>query len=213
MSPLPRPRLQKMLRKALGSTDKTGISDEELSQNLLYFRAQSLPHLLALLLRPPKGFPPEDTALLVVDSISGPFPSYFPNPTELRARFSQSNITDRSQTQWLMNRRWSVTSDLANQLVKLAATHRMAVLVINQTHTKIKGQPRATLCPVLAGRSWENSISTRIVLYRDFSTVIEGGEPVVLTNIRFAEIMKRSGRILALRLEENIIPFVTESVS
>lgn len=202
-----------MLRKALDFTDNTGTSDEGLNQNLLYFCAQSLPHLLSLLLRPPKGFPPEDTALLVVDSISGPFPSYFPNPTELKVRFSQSNITDRSRVQWLMNRRWSVTSDLANQLVKLAATNRMAVLVINQTHTKIKGQPRATLCPVLAGGSWENSISTRIVLYRDFSTVIEGGEPVVLTDIRFAEIMKRSGRILALRLEENIIPFVTESVS
>ena len=209
MSPLPRPRLKIMLQKALESTDGPDTSVDELIQNLIYFRAQSLPHLLALLMHPPKAFPPEDTSLLVVDSISGPFPSYFPNLTELRARLTQSNITDRSQIQWLMNRRWNVTSDLANQLMKLATTRRLAVLVVNQTHTKIKGQPRATLCPVLAGGSWENSISTRIVLYRDFGTAFEDG----VGKTRFAEVMKRSGRILALRLEENIIPFMTESVS
>lgn len=199
-----------MLRKALepGEGDKS----EDLIQNLLYFRTPSLPHLLALLFRPPKAFPPDDTSLLVVDSISGPFPSYFPNPTELRARLAQSDITDRSKIQWLMSRRWNVTSDLANHLMKLATTRQLAVLAINQTHTKIKGQPRATLCPVLAGGTWENCISTRIVLYRDFCTVLEDDLPV-LVNARFAEIMKRSGRILALRLEENIVPFATESVS
>ena len=209
MSPLPRPRLKIMLQKALDSTNGPDTSEDELVQNLIYFRAQSLPHLLSLLMHPPKAFPPEDTSLLVVDSISGPFPSYFPNPTELRARLSQSNITDRSQIQWLMNRRWNVTSDLANQLMKLATTRRLAALVINQTHTKIKGQPRATLCPVLAGGSWENGISTRIVLYRDLASAFEDG----VEKTRFAEVMKRSGRILALRLEENIIPFMTESVS
>lgn len=223
MSPLPGPRLKKMLRKALldsrdstDSTDQTETSEEDLTQNLIYFRTPSLPHLLALLLRPPKGFPPDDTALLVVDSISGLFPSYLPNPTELRARFAQSNITDRSQTQWLMNRRWNITSDLANQLMKLATTRRLAVLVTNQTHTKIRGQPRATLCPVLAGGSWESNISTRVVLYRDFLTVFgddDGGmHSTLLTNVRFAEIMKRSGKTLALRLEDNIIPFIIESV-
>lgn len=213
MSPLPGPRLKKMLRKALDSTDQTETSEEDLIQNgLIYFRTPSLPHLLALLLRPPKGFPPDDTSLLVVDSISGLFPSYLPNPTELRARFVQSNITDRSQIQWLMNRRWNITSDLADQLMKLATTRRLAMLVTNQTHTKIRGQPRATLCPVLAGGSWESNISTRVVLYRDFLTVFDDGddgmESTVLNNVRFAEIMKRSGRILALRLAENIIPFV-----
>lgn len=210
MSPLPRPRVRKMLRQALESRE--GDKLEDLIQNLLYFRTKSLPHLLALLFRPPKAFPPDGTSLLVIDSISGPFPSYFPNPTELRAHLAQSDITDKSKIQWLMNRRWNVASDLANQLMKLATTHRLAVLAINQTHTKIKGQPRATLCPVLSGGAWENCISTRIVLYRDFYAVVDGDLPV-LVNARFAEVMKRSGRILASRLEENIVPFVTELVS
>lgn len=176
-------------------------------QNLTHIRAQSLPHILALLLHPPSTFPPQDCRLLVVDSASGPFASYFPNPTELKARLAQSKNIDKAQVQWLMNRSSNVTSDLANQLMKLATTHRMAVLAINQTRTRIKGQPRATLCPVLTGGAWESSISTRLVLYRDILTTentVEG--------IRCAEVMKRSGKILAVRLGANIVQFVIEKV-
>ncbi|OJJ41884.1 hypothetical protein ASPWEDRAFT_290969 [Aspergillus wentii DTO 134E9] len=210
-SPLPRLRLKKMLLKSMESEENPSLDD--LAQNLIYFRAQSLPHLMALLLRPPKGFPPEDTTLLVIDSVSGPFPSYFPNPAELKSRLAQLKITEKSQVQWLMSRRWDVTSDLANQLVKLATAHRMAVLLINQTHTKIKGQPRATLCPVLAGGSWENSIYTRIAMYRDFPDIDDNDtvDTSITRKPRFAEVMRRTGKALTLRLDENIIPFVIES--
>ncbi|KAL5000989.1 P-loop containing nucleoside triphosphate hydrolase protein [Aspergillus recurvatus] len=193
-----------MLPKSI-ETSKSPQTVEGLVQSLTHIRAQSLPHLLALLLHPPSGFPPEDCRLLVVDAASGPFPSYFPNPTELKARLAQSKNIDKAQVQWLMNRSSNVTSDLANQLMKLATTHRMAVLAINQTRTRIKGQPRATLCPVLAGGAWESSISTRLVLYRDLSTTENTSE-----GIRFAEVMKRSGKMLAVRLEANIIRFAIE---
>ncbi|KAL4818433.1 P-loop containing nucleoside triphosphate hydrolase protein [Aspergillus spinulosporus] len=203
-SPLPRLRLRDVLQKSIEAS-KSSQTVEELVQNLTHIRAQSLPHILALLLHPPSAFPPQDCRLLVVDSASGPFASYFPNPTELKTRLAQSKNTDKVQVQWLMNRSSNVTSDLANQLMKLATAHRMAVLAINQTRTRIKGQPRATLCPVLAGGAWESSISTRLVLYRDLLTTentIEG--------IRFAEVMKRSGKMLAVRLGVNIVQFVIE---
>ncbi|KAL2812668.1 P-loop containing nucleoside triphosphate hydrolase protein [Aspergillus cavernicola] len=205
--PLPRPRLRDVLQKSIQHSESSRTT-EELIQNLIYIRAQSLPHLLALLFRTPTGFPPEDCDLMVIDSASGPFPSYFPNPTELKSRLAQSKTIDKAQVQWLMNRSSNVTSDLANQLMKLATTHHMAVFVINQTRTRIKGQPRATLCPVLAGGSWESSISTRIVLYRDF---LATEEDYASGNTRFAEVMKRFGKPLALRLEENIVPFIIET--
>ncbi|KAL3457386.1 P-loop containing nucleoside triphosphate hydrolase protein [Aspergillus heterothallicus] len=201
-SPLPRPRLREILQKSI---HKAGSAQtvEELAQNMTYFRAQSLPHLLALLFRLPAGFPHDECDLLVIDSASAPFPSYFPNATELKTRVAQSKSLDKNQVQWLMNRSSNVTSDFANQLTKLAVTHHMAILVINQTRTRIKGQARATLCPVLTGGSWERCINTRIALYRDFSTVDdEASYPV-----RFAEVMKRAGKLLALRLEENIVAF------
>lgn len=181
-------------------------------KNLVYFRAQSLPHLLALLMHPPKGFPSDDTTLLVVDSISALFPSYFPNPAELKPQLAQAGVSDKSQVRWLVNRRWNVTSDLGSQLMKLASTHRLAVFLINQTHTKIKGQPRATLCPALSGGSWDNSIYTRIVLYRDFPEEEGDGRPAD-RKIRIAEVLKRTGKPLVLRLGENIVPFTIESVS
>ncbi|PKY04939.1 P-loop containing nucleoside triphosphate hydrolase protein [Aspergillus campestris IBT 28561] len=205
-SPLPRKRLREMLSGAKeGPPSK---SPEELMHNLTYFRARSLPHLLALLTHPPHGFPPKDTKLLVIDSVSEPFPAYFPNPTELRTRLAEAKVTDNAQIQWLMNRKWNVTSELANYLVKLATTHRLVALVVDQTHTRIKGQPRPMLCPVLAGGTWENGVYTRIVVYRDFPA---GDSEEVAGRIRFAEVMKRGGKALSVRVEENIVPFVVET--
>lgn len=112
------------------------------------------------------------------------------------------------QIQWLMNRKWNVTSDLGNQLVKLAATHGLAILLVNQTHTRIRGQPRATLCPVLAGGTWENSVHVRIAIFRDFLPEDEGDSK----GVHFAEVMKRAGKTLSLRLDENIVPFKIETV-
>ncbi|EAW11999.1 uncharacterized protein ACLA_007580 [Aspergillus clavatus NRRL 1] len=211
-SPLPKLRLKSMLSKSLEASESSE-SSEHLVDNLIYFRAQSLPHLLALLLRPPKGFPPEDTKLLVVDSVSGPFPSYFMGPSELKSRLAQAKVTDKAQVQWLMNRKWNVTSELANQLMKLAAAQSLAVLVVNQTHTKIKGQPRATLTPLLAGGPWENSVYTRIALYRAFAVDDDSGaEPQSAPrSVRYAEVLKRGGKSVTVRLDENIVPFTIES--
>jgi hypothetical protein len=168
--------------------------------NLIYFRAPTLPHLLALLLRPPKDFPPEETSLIVIDSISSLFPSYFLSAAELKDRLEQGKITDKPQLQWLLNRKWNVISDIATHLTRLAVRN-IAVLALNQTHTKIKGQPRATLHPMVAGGAWETNVQTRIVLYRD------------LPDMRFAEITKRAGRTMAVRLTELIVPFRIEDVS
>lgn len=167
--------------------------------NVVYFRTPTLPHLLALLMRPPKTFPPEETSLLIIDSISSLFPPYFPNAAELKDRLTQGKITDKAQLQWLLNRKWNVASDLATHLARLAARN-IAVLVINQTHTKIKGQPRATLHPVIAGGAWETNVQARIVLYRD------------LPDARFAEVTKRAGRTLPVRLPELIVSFRIERV-
>ncbi|KAB8266091.1 P-loop containing nucleoside triphosphate hydrolase protein [Aspergillus pseudonomiae] len=204
-SPLPKVRLASMLKKSSDATSSN--TPEDPIKNLIYFHARSLPHLLALLIRPPKGFPPEDAKLLVIDSVSGLFPSYFPNPSEFKSRLPQSGITDKTQIHWLMNRKWNVTSDLGNQLVKLAATHSLAILLVNQTHTRIRGQPRATLCPVIAGGTWENCVHTRVAIFRDFLPEDEGDSK----SIRFAEVVKRAGKTLSLRLDENIVPFKIET--
>ncbi|KAI2788227.1 hypothetical protein POX_e06240 [Penicillium oxalicum] len=177
----------------LATSRLKSLSSENLSQ-LTYFRAPTLPHLLALLIRPPRGFPPPDTSLIVIDSISSLFPGYFLSAAELKDRLAQGKITDKPQLQWLLNRKWNVIGDIASHLTRLAARN-VAVLALNQTHTKIKGQPRATLHPVVAGGVWDTNVQTRIVLYRD------------LPDWRFAEVTKRAGKTMVVRLTELIVPF------
>lgn len=191
-----------------------------------YLRASSLPHLLSLFSQPPSGFPAEGTALLIVDSISAPFQPYFPNATELRSRLGhgpgqagQSRSPEHQQTQWLLNRKWNVTSDMANRMMKLATSRQISIVLLNQTHTKIKGQPRPTLYPALAGGSWENCIHTRIVLYRDWapspSTSIAEDQKEnrkLMSKVRYAEIMKKAGKVISVRTDVNIFPFLIEDV-
>ena len=166
---------------------------------LIYFRTPTLPHLLALLTHPPRNFPPPGASLIVIDSVSSLFPSYFPNAADLKDRLSQGKISDKAQLQWLLNRKWNVSSELGSHLARLAARN-IAVLAINQAHTKIKGQPRATLHPVVAGGGWESAVQTRVAMYRD------------LPDARFAEITKRAGRMLPVRMAEMIVPFRIELV-
>lgn len=138
--------------------------------------------------------------MIIIDSISALFPGYFLSAAELKDRLAQGKIADRSQLQWLLNRKWNVISDVATHLTRLAARN-IAVLALNQTHTKIKGQPRATLHPLVAGGTWETNVQTRIVLYRD------------LPDMRFAEIIKRAGKTMPVRLTELIVSFRIENVS
>ncbi|KAJ5414677.1 hypothetical protein N7509_001304 [Penicillium cosmopolitanum] len=190
--PLPTPRL-------------TSIPEEDL-QKIIYFRAPTLPHLLALLMRPPTNFPPEGTTLIVIDSVSSHFPVYFPNAADLKEQLSTGKLSDKAQLQWLLNRKWNVASDLATHLFRLATSRHtssnananangIAILAINQAHTKIKNQPRATLHPILSGGAWEPTIHTRLVVYRD------------LPDARFVEITKKAGRTLTVRVPEMIVSF------
>ncbi|OQE28747.1 hypothetical protein PENSTE_c003G07675 [Penicillium steckii] len=169
------------------------MKDED-QKRIIYFRATTLAHLLALLIRPPSSFPPEGTSLMVIDSVSSQFPAYFPNAAELKEQLSHGKIKDQQQLQWLLNRKWNVASDIATHLSRFASKN-IAILAINQAHTKIKNQPRATLHPILSNTAWENAIHARLVVYRD------------LPNERFVEITKRAGRVVRVRLPEFIVSF------
>ncbi|KAJ5251829.1 hypothetical protein N7489_002239 [Penicillium chrysogenum] len=173
---------------------------EEMSINLddfIYFRAHTLAHLIALLARPPKGFPPSETSLIVVDSVSNLFSAYFPSAQELKDQLAEGKITDKAHLQWLINRRWNVASELGTHLARLAARN-IAVVAINQSHTKVKGQSHAVLQPLLSGGAWEASVQTRIAVYRD------------LPDERLAEVEKRAGKPLPEQAGELLVAFRIE---
>jgi len=186
--------------------------EDDYMKRFIHLSAHSLPRLLALLLHPPTGFPPEDTSLLVVDSISPPFLSYFPQTTELKSKFDQQKVTDNQQLQWLLNRRRNILNELVSHLLKLAASRRLAVLLLNQTHTKVRGLARPTLYPALAG-PWETNVHTRILLYRDWLPTgpQATGNGRVVNSPRIAEVTKKGGKALLDRTEENIVLFFIET--
>ncbi|GLA89768.1 hypothetical protein AtubIFM56815_004258 [Aspergillus tubingensis] len=193
-SPLPRPRLRKLLEL---QSPASPSSPRSLTENLTYIRAPTLPHLLSLFHPPPTSFPPPNTTLLVIDSVSAPFTPYFPNPSDI----NQPQQAQRDVQKWLTTRKWNVISDLAAQLVKFASRADLAILVINQTHTRIRGQVRATLSPILSGRGWESCVRARIGVYGDFGYGGDGGW------VRVAEVMKRDGRLVTVRDKTTVVPF------
>jgi hypothetical protein len=139
----------------------------------------------------------------VIDSVSSHFPAYFPNAADLKDQLATGKLSDKQQLQWLLNRKWNVASDLATHLSRLATSGNpggIAVLALNQTHTKIKNQPRATLHPILSGGAWETTVHTRLVVYRD------------LPDARFVEVTKKGGRSLAVRVPEMIVSFEVGAV-
>ncbi|EEA21132.1 hypothetical protein TMatcc_001135 [Talaromyces marneffei ATCC 18224] len=235
-SPIPKPRLRDLLISNIKSSTTTTTTTTEVDitnklndciTRVIHIRAHSLPHLLSLFTHPPPNFPPKGTSLIVIDTVSAPFQSYFPNATELKSRLGLRQQHPQQdpgsgpgplqaqahQLQWLLNRKWNVTSDMINKITKFAATHNLAVIVLNQTHTKIKGQPRPTLYPALAGGSWETCVQTRIVLYRDhppshLDTGHGGGRGM---KVRYAEVMKKGGKVVSIRVEGNVFPFVIET--
>lgn len=198
--PLPKPRLRKLLES---QSPASPSSPRSLTENLTYIRAPTLPHLLSLFHHPPASLAPPNTTLLVIDSVSAPFTPYFPNPSDI----NQPQQAQRDVQKWLTTRKWNVISDLAAQLVKFASRANLAILVINQTHTRIRGQVRATLSPVLSGRGWESCVRARVGVYGDFGYGGDGGW------VRVAEVMKRDGRLVTVRDKTTVVPFRVANVS
>lgn len=162
--------------------------------NLIHLKVQTLAHLLVLLKQPPKGFPPSGTHLIVIDSVSDLFNSYFPHMGDLKTEFARAKPADKPHHRWLLNRKPNAVNDLATYLGRLA-TRNLAVLALNQTKTRIKmGQP-AVLVPALSGGAWEKTIQTRIAVCR------------ALPAERFVEIEKLAGKTLHGPRHRRVVPF------
>lgn len=67
--------------RACTSSDQNQSTDTLLS-HLSHFMAQSLPHLIALLCHTPTSFPAENTALIVIDSLSSLIAAAYPRTQE-----------------------------------------------------------------------------------------------------------------------------------
>ena len=160
-----------------------------------HFTTPTLPHLLALLTHQSTSFPPQNVALIVIDSVSTLFALAFPKTLD-----SQDNLQTPAKksdaAQWAAGRRWMVMGEFLSKISRLAATRNIAVLLTSQTTTRIRYESGAVLHPAISGTAWDNGIGTRLVLFRDWmfqttqGTSSQGG---YVPNVRYAGLVKAKG--------------------
>ena len=90
-------------------------------------------------------------------------------------------------------------------LQKLATFHNIAVVMLNQTVTKMQSLSKATLIPAISSTAWDAGLATIIVLFRDW-----GWEE---KEVRFAKVLKVDGVLTGSgERREKVITFTIESV-
>jgi hypothetical protein len=185
---------------------------DELRSHFHYIAPSSLAHLIALFVHAPATFPPQNTSLVVVDSLATLVDNAYPRNTDDRMA---KNKTD--QARWAVGRRFAIVNEMIATFTRFAALHDIALLVTSQTITRIRGASRALLVPAISGVEWENGVSTRLVLFRDWvrrGKARDAAESDRLRRARFAGLVKANGVALA---EEggvgNVVPFTIEKVS
>ena len=220
-APLPGPRFNEIFSAYqvldghdLPSSPPEPKNGDEVLDKICYFAPQTLAHLLVMFLHPTAKFPPAGASLIVVDNISALFTTSFPRHTKTVSNQSFADAHRDATLNKAANRKWAIAGDFASAMSKMARLKNVAILVINQVSTSVKGGHKATLKPTLTGREWDAGIQDRIMLYRDFAP--RDGE-VELTEeerkgLRFAEVVKAGGKMQTARTED-ITAFVIEDVS
>jgi hypothetical protein len=186
-----------------------GPARDEVGTHFHHVAAPTLAHLLALFMHSPASFPPQDTSLVVIDSLSTLIDNAYPRNVE--------NKNKNDQTRWAAGRRFAVINELISTFSRFAALHDVALLVTCQTITRIRGASRALLVPAISGMEWENGVSTRLVLFRDWVRQGRGRDSAdsdKLRKARFAGLVKANGTAL---VDEggvgSVASFIIENVS
>ncbi|KAL2141288.1 hypothetical protein VTI28DRAFT_2623 [Corynascus sepedonium] len=153
------------LRAVVGKVTGEG-KDADLGRldGFTHYTCPTLPHLIALLCRPTASCVPQGTSLVVVDSLSALVNHAFPKLPETRPARDANGRRDPSSSV----RRLQVLQYIASSLQKLAATRNLAIVVLTQCATKLQAERSATLVPAINASVWEQGLSTRLVLFRDW---------------------------------------------
>ncbi|CRK33557.1 hypothetical protein BN1708_006056 [Verticillium longisporum] len=106
---------------------------------------------------------PKDTAVVVVSSLSTLVNHAFPKSSENRPG------PQLGKGPSLAARRLQTLQHIVSALQKLAATRNCAVVVLTQCATKMQAESGATLVPAINANVWEQGVSTRLVVFKDWA--------------------------------------------
>ncbi|KAK3390232.1 hypothetical protein B0H63DRAFT_109383 [Podospora didyma] len=130
-----------------------------------HYTCPSLAHLIALLCRPTASCIPSTTSLVVVDSLSALVNHAFPKTLDPQGKVDVKGKKGPSMSA----RRLQVLQHIVGSLQKLAATRDLAIVILTQCASKMQAERGAALIPAINASVWEQGISTRLVLFRDWA--------------------------------------------
>lgn len=89
-------------------------------------------------------------------------------------------------------RRLQILQSVISSLQKLAATRDITIVILSHCATRIQAERGAALIPAINATAWEQGISTRLVLFRDWSF-----QKKHITGVRCVGIQKLNGKASA----------------
>ncbi|KAH6710373.1 P-loop containing nucleoside triphosphate hydrolase protein [Verticillium dahliae] len=178
----------KDVAQAIREARSTGSASEPTTSGLIaekftHYSCPTLAHLIALLCRPTATTLPKDTAVVVVSSLSTLVNHAFPKSSENRPG------PQLGKGPSLAARRLQTLQHIVSALQKLAATRNCAVVVLTQCATKMQAESGATLVPAINANVWEQGVSTRLVVFKDWAW--KDGRP---STVCLAGVQKLEGR-------------------
>ncbi|KAK1728948.1 P-loop containing nucleoside triphosphate hydrolase protein [Colletotrichum acutatum] len=155
------------LSAVIGAVESTRSSKDteaakSATDHFAHYSCPSLPHLIALLCRPTAATVPANSVVVVIDSLSALVNHAFPKAPDGR------KDQPRGKGPGLSAKRLQALQYITSALQKLAATRDCAVVVLSQCATKMHLERSATLIPSINAGVWEQGMSTRVVLFRDW---------------------------------------------
>ncbi|KAF4985681.1 hypothetical protein FGRMN_11124 [Fusarium graminum] len=159
----------------------------------------TLPHLVALVSRPTVKLIPINSSLLVISSLSALVNSALPKSHDGKAASRNNKGPSPSA------KRMQALQSIMSALQKLAATRNCAVVVLSQCATKMHSERGATLTAAVNANVWEQGVSTRFVMFRDWVW-----QENRLKSVFLAGLQKLDGKACQ-EVVENIVAFKVES--
>ncbi|XXG94289.1 hypothetical protein Hte_000543 [Hypoxylon texense] len=150
------------------------------AENLLYFQAPTLAHLIGLICKPTANSIPSNTSLIVLDALSSLVNYAYPRNFDARRTAKGPGPSAR---------KLQVFQFLISTLQKLAATRDICIVILSQCASRMQFENGATLIPAVNANTWEQGIATRLVLFRDW--IIEND---TVHGVYFAGIQKLNGK-------------------
>lgn len=188
----------KTVREGRGIASPEEIEESDGSR-FHHYSCLTLAHLIALASRPTLRSIPAKTSLVIINSPSALVNSALPKAHDGNAASKGKKGPSAS------TKRMHALQTIISAFHKLAATRNCAVVMLSQCATKMHSERGPMLVAAVNATVWEQGVSTRLVLFRDW--VWQGTE---LMSVFLAGLQKVDGKSTHEAVER-IVAFKVES--